>query len=230
MESHINDIQTQITTVRNEYQTAKLKNQDDTAQIYQVESKCDELTQKKLDALKDIQVLSQAYAEIKQEEHMMGKEVLDLELKINRMQEERNKLIEELESQQNKASYESRGIDMRKAQLLNESKIQTKFMTAKIFANMMFSFHQVRLADAFGEIKAYGNFDYECSERLQNLKKLLRHLTLYKQKMGLHQWYANSLKPHEVISQNSGMLSKLYAQNLKLKCFNVFRNHMLARR
>ena len=30
---------------------------------------------------------------------MMGKEVLDLELKINRMQEERNKLIEELESQ-----------------------------------------------------------------------------------------------------------------------------------
>ena len=29
----------------------------------------------------------------------MGKEVLDLELKINRMQEERNKLIEELESQ-----------------------------------------------------------------------------------------------------------------------------------
>lgn len=53
-------------------------------------------------------------------------------------------------------------------------------MTAKIFANMMFSFHETRLADAFGEIKAYGNFDYECSERLQNLKKLLRRLTIYK--------------------------------------------------
>ena len=57
---------------------------------------------------------------------------------------------------QHKAATESRGIDMRKAQLLNESKIQTKFMTAKIFANMVDQFHQARMADAFNEVKVYG--------------------------------------------------------------------------
>ena len=81
---------------------------------------------------------------------------------------------------QHKANTESRGIDVRKSQLLNESKIQTKFMTAKIFANMMYSFHQARVADAFNEIKAYGYFDYECSERLKTLKVILRRLTEYK--------------------------------------------------
>ena len=72
---------------------------------------------------------------------MVNHEVMDLESKIARLQDERNRLIEELEMNQHKATTESRGIDMRKAQLLNESKIQTKFMTAKIFANMVDQFH-----------------------------------------------------------------------------------------
>lgn len=114
MESHIKDIQIQITTIRNEYQNAKLKNQDDSNNIFSIESQSEDLTQKKLNALKDIQVLSQSYSEIKQEEHLMDKEVMELEMKINRMQEERNRLIEELEEKQNKASIESKGIDIRK--------------------------------------------------------------------------------------------------------------------
>lgn len=65
---------------------------------------------------------------------------------------------------------------------------------------MVFSFHQARVADAFNEIKVYGYFDSECSERLQTLKKILRRLTEYKQRAAIQQWYGNSLKPYEVIS------------------------------
>jgi len=81
---------------------------------------------------------------------------------------------------QHQHNAESRGIDLRKAQLLNESKIQTKFMTAKLFGMMMFSFHQARLAEAFKEIKAYSYFDKDCSERLQALAVILRRLAEYK--------------------------------------------------
>lgn len=107
-------------------------------------------------------------------------DVLDLESRISRLQAERNRLIEELDLNQNQRNTESRGIDMRKAQLLNESKIQTKFMTAKIFANMTFRFHQARLAEAFKEIKAYSHFDQDCSERLKGLAVILRRLAEYK--------------------------------------------------
>lgn len=60
-------------------------------------------------------MLTQQYTDLKQNEHMLGVEVLDLETKITRLQSERNELIEELELKQNKAATESRGIDMRKA-------------------------------------------------------------------------------------------------------------------
>jgi hypothetical protein len=89
---------------------------------------------------------------------------------------------------------------MRKAQLLNESKIQTKFMTAKIFANMMFGFHEARLAEAFKEIRAYSQFDQDCSERLKTLSAILRRLAEYKQKRALNLWYNNALKPYDILA------------------------------
>lgn len=118
---------------------------------------------------------------------------------------------------------------MRKAQLLNESKIQTKFMTAKIFAMMMFSFHQARLAEAFKEIKAYSHFDKDCSERLQALAAILRRLADHKQKSALARWYNNALKPYDILAHNSDVLAKMHDKNVKLQCFNVLRNHYLAR-
>lgn len=118
---------------------------------------------------------------------------------------------------------------MRRAQLVNESKIQTKFMTAKIFANMMYGFHEARVADAFKEIKAYSQFDTDCSQKLKALSVVLRRLAEYKQGNALLLWYNNTLKPHGTLVQNAGILAKMNAKNVKLQCFNVLRNHRLNR-
>ena len=59
MEQHIKDIQISITTIRNDHQNGRIKNQDDVSQLARLESQAEILTQKKLNALKDIQILSQ---------------------------------------------------------------------------------------------------------------------------------------------------------------------------
>ena len=222
-------MQIQITSIRNDCQSTKLKNQDNSATLLTQGDRVDVLTQKKVAVLRDIHLLGQQYDELKQEEHLLSVDVLELETRISRLQGERNQLIEELDYNQNKNNTESRGLDMRKAQLLNESKIQTKFMTAKIFANMALGFHQARLAEAFKEIKTYSQFDQDCSNRLKALSVVLRRLAEQKQQAALNTWYNNALKPYDILAQNAGILAKMHAKNVKLQCFNVLRNHQLAR-
>lgn len=222
-------MQIQVTAVRNECQATKLKNQDEASEIITKDSKLEILQQNKVGVLRDIEVLGQQYEQLKQEEHLQGVDLLELETRISRLQAERNRLIEELDMNQHQHNTESRGIDMRRAQLLNESKIQTKFMTAKIFGTMMFSFHQARLTEAFKEIKAYSYFDKDCSERLEALAVILRRLAEHKQRRALAHWYNNTLKPYDILAQNAGILAKMHDQNVKLQCFNVLRNHYLAR-
>lgn len=100
MDQHTKEVQIQITSLRNEGQAAKIKNQDDSAALVTQENRVELLTQKKVGVLKDIHVLGQQYDELKQEEHLLNVDVLELETRIARLQGERNRLIEELDLKQ----------------------------------------------------------------------------------------------------------------------------------
>ena len=188
--------------------------------------KLDELRKVFDDIIREMDKNSRHIEDLNAEDLALNHANIDLASQVARIQADRqdlNKRVQELtiifDDTVRDKTHDRRMID-------DKRRWQTKILTCKILNQFILKHQRYQVHQSFRELHEYSGFDQSCHDKLKAFSIVCYKLGSYRQKVALHQWYINSLKPLAFRHQNVDLSYMVECNQIQARVFYAWRQYL----